>query len=101
MARDYRLRGGRQIASRWRGQGGEIDLILQDGPTVVFVEVKRARSFEDAIGRLTPRQIGRIRQTAEEYLEDEPLAGLTDCRFDLALVDGQGNLRVIENVLAA
>ena len=101
VARGYDARGGRRLASRWRGQSGEIDLIVQDGATIVFVEVKRAENFQDAAGRLGPRQIGRILRTAEEYLDAEPGGGLTDCRFDLALVDSTGRMRVLENALAA
>lgn len=101
VARDYLARGVRQLARRWRGRSGEIDLVLQDGPTIVFVEVKRAASFEEAALRLEERQIGRILGAAEEYLDAEPGGGLTDCRFDLALVDARGRAKVIENAIAA
>lgn len=97
----YRRKGSQALARRWRGSGGEIDLILQDGPTIVFVEVKRSRSFEDAALRLGPHQVTRLVQTAEEYLECEPHGTLSNCRFDVALVDEAGRCRVIENALAA
>jgi len=97
----YGNAGLHQLASRWRGTAGEIDLILHDGQQVVFVEVKRAANFDRAIASLGARQVARIVQTAEEYLESEPGGSLTDCRFDLAIVDDAGRTRVLENVLAA
>ncbi len=39
----------------------------------------------------------RICASAEEYLGTQPRGQLTDVRFDVALVDGQGVVRVIEN----
>ena len=48
VARDYLRRAHAVAAQRWRGQSGEIDLICRDGDTVVFVEVKKSRSFARA-----------------------------------------------------
>lgn len=101
VTRDYRARGARHIVSRWRSGSGEIDLILADGPTLVFVEVKRSRDFATAAEQLGGRQVERILAAAEDYMEGEPGGTLTDCRFDLALVDGTGRTRVIENALLA
>ncbi|WP_128254587.1 YraN family protein [Falsirhodobacter deserti] len=81
-------------ARRWRGPGGEIDLILRDGGTVVFVEVKAGRGAAHALGA---RQIARIRASAAAWLGDEPMGQRTDCRFDVALVV-QGRVEVIANV---
>ena len=39
----------------------------------------------------------RIAIAAEEVLALQPLGNLTECRFDVGLVDGQGNSEVIEN----
>lgn len=100
VARHYAGRGLSLLATRWRGQGGEIDLILADGAGVVFVEVKRARDLEAAALRLGPRQIARLQAAAEEFLGTRPAGLATPARFDLALVDGQGRVRVIENALA-
>ena len=97
----YDRSGVRNLASRWRGTAGEIDLVLHDGAQVVFVEVKRAANFDRAIESLGSRQVARILQTAEEYLESEPGGSLTECRFDLALVDDAGRARIVKNVLAA
>lgn len=101
VAGDYDRRGREIIGRRWRGQSGEIDLIARDGEEVVFVEVKKAGDFDRAAERLGPRQIGRICAAAAEYIGRLPLGQLTPVRFDLALVDGRGAVRVIENAFAA
>jgi putative endonuclease len=39
----------------------------------------------------------RIYQSAEEFLGQQPNGSLTEVRFDVALVDGCGDTRIIEN----
>ena len=97
IARDYQRRGLSIAKSRWRGPCGEIDLITRDGDEVIFVEVKKARTFDEAAQRLGSRQAARIYQSAEAFLAGEPKGSLTSVRFDVALVDGQGQFRIIEN----
>ena len=95
-------RAGRAIAARrWRGRWGEIDLIARDGETVVFIEVKKAATHARAAERLGPRQVRRIWAAATEFLDGEPRGGLTDVRFDVALVDSLGRVEIRENAYAA
>jgi putative endonuclease len=97
VARDYAMRRHQVAARRWRGKSGEIDLVMRDGDTVVFVEVKKSRTFAAAAQRLGRRQMDRLCASAGEFLAGEPRGQLTDMRFDLALVDGRGGVSVIEN----
>ena len=97
VARDYGRRGRTVAARRWRGLSGEIDLVVRDGEGFVFVEVKQARTFDLAAERLSRRQMDRICLAAQEFVGTQPRGSLTDMRFDLALVDGQGRVQVIEN----
>lgn len=97
VAKDYARRDHIVAARRWRGRAGEIDLITREGDTVVFVEVKKSRSFASAAARLGCRQMERIVASAGEFLAGEPRGQLTDVRFDLAVVNGFGGLKVIEN----
>ncbi|WP_323766982.1 YraN family protein [Antarctobacter sp.] len=99
VASDYARRGYPLMARRWRGQSGEIDLVVQDGDGVIMVEVKKSRSFARAADRLSQRQISRLMQAAEEFLGTQPRGSLTDVRFDVALVNAHGEIRVIENAL--
>lgn len=95
-------RGGREIAARrWRGAAGEIDLIARDGAEVIFIEVKQSATHAQAAEHLGERQMGRIWHAAAEFLAREPMGQLTAARFDVALVDGQGRVEIIENAFAA
>ena len=96
VARHYQRRGYLLAARRWRGRGGEIDLIFRGRDGLVFVEVKAGRDFDAAIARLRPWQIARICAAAGEYLGGEPLGSLTEVRFDAALVDAMGRISVVE-----
>ncbi len=101
VARDYLRRGLPLAAQRWRGKGGEIDLIAQDGAGYVFIEVKKSRSHARAAERLSPRQVQRLFDAAGEFLAQCPAGLDTPCRFDLALVDAQGRIEIVENALSA
>ncbi len=97
VARVYENRGCIIAHRRWRGRGGEIDLIVRDGAMVIFVEVKTSKSFARAAERVSPLQIERIRNSAADFLGSEPSGCLTEARFDVALVDHAGMVQVIEN----
>jgi len=86
-------------ARRWRGKGGEIDLILREGARVVFVEVKASSTHAAAAEMLGPRQAARLQAAAGEFLAGEPAGSLTEVRFDLACVDGAGRVAVIANAI--
>lgn len=94
---DYARRGLSTSRRRWRGPGGEIDLIVEDGDGLIFVEVKRAETHDLAAGRLSRQQLERICASASDYLAQMPKGQLTDCRVDLALVDAIGRVAIIEN----
>lgn len=101
VARHYEGRGAEIAHRRWRGAFGEIDLIAREGTRVVIIEVKKARSHDAAAHALRPRQIARLLASAEAFLDTERTGSLTETRFDLALVDEQGRVSVIENAFGA
>ena len=100
VARNYCANGYKVLARRWRGQGGEIDLILGYGPECVFVEVKQSRSFERAVERISRAQLSRIYVAAEEFIGARPLGSLTPTRFEAALVNGIGEIKVLKDLFA-
>ncbi|MBB93512.1 MAG: hypothetical protein CML68_02755 [Rhodobacteraceae bacterium] len=101
IARDYERRGFPVARRRWRGRGGEIDLIARDGEGLIFIEVKKSRDFATAAQRLGARQMARLCQSAEEFVAGEPRGLLTEMRFDVALVDAQGRHQIVENAFGA
>lgn len=101
VADHYVQRGASVIRRRWRGRGGEIDLVVRDGAVLVFVEVKSSASHARAAERLGKAQVARLMGAAEEYLAGEPDGALTWTRFDVALVNAAGRVEVLENALSA
>lgn len=97
IAMDYERRGFAVARRRWRGIGGEIDLITRNAEGVVFVEVKQSHDFTRAAERLGRRQMDRICASAGQFLAGEPGGQLTNVRFDVALVDATGAFEIIEN----
>ena len=83
------------LARRFRGQGGEIDLIMQDGGCIVFVEVKYRPGSSSGSGLLaiTPAKQKRIAFAAQYYLIENKL---TECsaRFDAVEITGDGILHI-------
>ena len=95
-------RTGRAVcARRWRGSEGEIDLIARDGAEVIFIEVKHSKTHAQAAEHLSARQMARIYGAASEFIGGEPAGQLTPVRFDVALVDGRGQIEILENAFAA
>lgn len=94
---EYQRRGYEVADTRWRGKGGEIDLIFRRGDLLVFAEVKKARTIDAALHSLRPAQMRRIQTAASEYLAFAPNGQLSDTRFDLAVMDGTGHIEIIEN----
>lgn len=101
VARAYQRRGLPIAARRWRGRAGEIDLVARNGDGLVFIEVKQSRSFARAAAHVSRRQMDRVMGAALEYLAGEPLGQMTDIRFDVALVNGQGEIDILENAFCA
>jgi len=85
-----KAKGLRLVARNWRCKGGEIDLVMQQGSTLVFVEV-RSRSgmgFGGAAASITATKQARIILAARHYLA--ALGKDLPCRFDAVLVqDGR------------
>ncbi|MEM8978796.1 MAG: YraN family protein [Pseudomonadota bacterium] len=100
VVRAYLSQGYQLEAQRWRGKSGEIDLIFRHAPGVVFVEVKKSKSHERASAALSQAQIKRIMTAAQEYMAEATSDPLCDLRFDAALVDATGALRIHENAFA-
>lgn len=98
VGRHYAGLGWSVRETRWRGTGGEIDVVCERGGTVIFVEVKKSRTHDAAAQRVSCKQLTRIHNTALEYLAAKSIGLGTDTRIDVALVDAIGKVEVLENV---
>lgn len=99
VAQRYLHAGMTLCAQRWRGRGGEIDLIFEDGDEFVFVEVKKSASHQRAAERLSRRQVGRIMRTAVEYAANRTGRADNNMRFDLATMDQVGSVEIVPNAM--
>ncbi|PRC93243.1 YraN family protein [Solimicrobium silvestre] len=86
------------IESNFRRPFGEIDLIMQDHSTLVFVEVRsRAQSqFGGAAASVTRAKQRRLVLAAQAYLQRYPQP--PPCRFDVIAIDA-GVVEWLKNVM--
>jgi putative endonuclease len=81
-------RGYAILERRFRTDRGEIDIVAQDGPTLVFVEV-RARATDEcgaAAETVTDAKKRQVSRMAAAYLATHE-AGSRPCRFDVVAID--------------
>jgi len=64
---------------------GEIDLIMHDGQSTVFVEVRYRRNdrFGSSAESVDARKQAKLLATAQHYLQQHPRAAQQACRFDV------------------
>ena len=88
LAADYLIKQGLKLITRnYRCRFGEIDLILLDGKTIVFAEVRlrgNAR-FGGGAASVTPRKQQRLIAAAQHYLTGQHSS--PPCRFDVLSLD--------------
>lgn len=98
-------KGFRFIERNFRSKFGEIDLICQDGDTLVFVEVKTrfGTSFGTPEEAINPKKINSLIKTSEYFKLLNP--SLTEkVRIDVVAIDLQPgtkellNIRHLENI---
>ncbi|HEY5020773.1 MAG TPA: YraN family protein [Steroidobacteraceae bacterium] len=97
-----RKAGLRVVERNWRCRHGEIDLVAEEGRTLVFAEVRYRSNerFGGAGESVTAAKQGRLIAAARLYLMRRPDA---DCRFDVLLLDSLEASRIqwIRNAFAA
>ena len=102
-AQHLQQQGLKPIAQNFRCRFGEIDLIMQDGPTLVFIEVRlrRRQDYGGAAASIDRRKQMRIIRTAQQYIAN--ISQIPQCRFDVVLMDdAQGhNVQWLKNAFDA
>lgn len=88
------------IARNYHARGGELDLVMRDGNTLVFVEVRfRADGGHgDGLDSVSPGKQRRLIAAARQYLADHPKYARWTTRFD-AIALGAGGTRWVKNVI--
>jgi len=90
-------RGMRIVERNFRARGGEIDVIARDGDVLAFVEVRFRE--EDGYGlpeeSVGPAKRRKIVTAARAYLAAVSPDSWREARFDVAAVEGGGDVPVI------
>ncbi len=93
------------ITRNYRCRRGEIDLLMQEGNFLVFIEVRYRKNniFGSAAESVTRQKQRRLLATANYYLQNEKLYRDNSCRFDVITVSGQYNPQIewIKNAFQA
>ncbi len=78
------------VARNFSTRFGELDLVLRDGDTLVFVEVRYRRDarFGGAAASVTPRKRERLIRAARGFLRAHPQYAQCACRFDVVSFEG-------------
>ena len=83
-----RKRGLKSVWRNYNTRGGEIDLVMLEGGTLVFVEV-RFRShpgFGTGADSVTPVKQRRIISAARRFLQRQAKHSQRPCRFDVVSI---------------
>jgi len=92
VAQHLERQGLRLLGQNFRAGHGELDLIMQEGITLVFVEVRYRRDGRGAES-VDPRKQARLIDAARHYLSR--LRGPAPrCRFDVVAVHGEPPTRL-------
>jgi putative endonuclease len=99
QALQYLIAAGLTLVRRsFLCKGGEIDLIMRDQASLVFVEVRKraSKQFGGAVASVTPTKQKRMVHAAQVYLLTQKANPA--CRFDLIAID-DGEITWLKNVI--
>ncbi|KAB8183251.1 YraN family protein [Lysobacter maris] len=90
-ARRHLLAAGlRAVAANAHSRGGEIDLVMRDGDSLVFVEVRyrHGAGFGGGAASVDVHKRRRLIRAAHVFLARHPRYADLPCRFDVIEADG-------------
>ena len=96
MAEKYLLRMGLKLVDKnYHTYRGEIDLIMQDQGTLVFVEVRFRQNsyFGSAAESVTSSKQHKLFSAAQRYLQQNSQYRENACRFDVIAITGSSDSR--------
>jgi putative endonuclease len=82
--------GLREIAANANYRGGELDLVMDDAGTLVFVEVRyrRSRAFGGGAASVDIHKRRKLVLAAQLFLASHRQYAQASCRFDVVEADG-------------
>lgn len=102
LAGDFLVRQGlRPVARNHRCRYGEIDIVMRDGDTLVFVEVRYRTSarFGTPAETVDSRKQRRLSAAAADYLKCHP--SMLPCRFDVVAIGAQDQIEWLKDAFSA
>ena len=87
--RQLEQHGLRLLAHNWLCKRGELDLVMLDGDTVVFVEVRYRQHAQwgGALASIDARKRQKLILAAQTFLQQESRWANNPCRFDVIAID--------------
>ena len=78
------------LARNFRSRFGEIDLIMQENNTIIFIEVRarKTTAFMHPAESVDYRKRGRIRKTSQVFMHKTAAWNRFDMRFDVIALTG-------------
>ncbi|OPA93897.1 YraN family protein [Pseudomonas fluorescens] len=95
--------GLRLLAQNWLCKRGELDLVMLDGDTVVFVEVRYRKHAQwgGALASIDGRKRQKLILAAQFFLQKEHRWADSPCRFDVVAIEstpaGHADLNWLKN----
>jgi len=95
-------KGLKTLIKNYSCRSGEIDLIMQDGQDIVFVEVRyrKHKTYGTAKESITHSKQRKLIITAQHYLQKQRLYDRC-CRFDTVTFDADGTYDQLEWTISA
>ena len=95
-AKNYKV-----LETRYKTSYGEIDLIIQRGDLIAFVEVKARQSIDQALESISSKMRMRIQNAALHYMSENPATQNYELRFDVVAVKPPLSIHHLENAWLA
>ena len=90
--------GLKLIVRNFHSRFGEIDLIMQDCDTTVFVEVKKRKAgIDNAIESISYTKQKRLIKASQYYLTK--VGREINCRFDAIAINGNDQILWLKNII--
>lgn len=94
LALEHMQRAGLTMVERnYRNRFGELDLVMRDGATLVFAEVRYRRDprFGGSAASVGAAKQEKLRRAAQGFLQAHPRLASSPCRFDVLAFDGDAD----------
>ncbi len=101
IAYSYLLKEGLSlVVKNFYSRFGEIDLIMRDDTTTVFVEVKmRTKGFDCGVESITYKKQQKLVKTANYYLLRYAKIDIP-CRFDAVIITDINHISWLKNIIS-